>query len=267
MNRLKTTKGRRLSDWREGPRGQLRSPLRRREAAGWPARFGTIFFSLCNLRCQFCQNYDISQSGDGSEVEPPALAADDARTAVAEVSQHQPREPLARGAPGLGSPLDRRRGTASTFPSCTTPAATTAMPALRLLDGIVDIYMPDMKYADEIRGTSLFQGPELPGCQPGCGEGDAPSGRGSSSLTTTGSPRRGLLVRHLVMPGGIAGTAEIARFLAEKISPHTYVNLMDQYRPAYRAPSLPVIDRKPSDAEYADALRMAREAGLCRFDH
>ena len=79
--------------------------------------------------------------------------------------------------------------------------------------------------------------------------------------------QQGLLVRHLVMPGGIAGTAEIARFLAEEISRHTYLNLMTQYRPSYRARSFQVIDRRPSQAEYAEALRMDRSSGLYRFDH
>jgi putative pyruvate formate lyase activating enzyme len=137
--------------------------------------------------------------------------------------------------------------------------------ALALLDGIVDIYMPDIKYADDETARRL-SGIE--------GYSEASRGAvkemhrqvGDLEVDSAGIAVRGLLVRHLVLPGGLAGTEEVLGFLAREISPQTYLNLMDQYRPAHRAAEFPPLDRRPSSQELDEAYRIADRLGLKRLD-
>jgi putative pyruvate formate lyase activating enzyme len=242
-----------------GPHFGEETPLVGRQGSG------TIFFSLCNLRCQFCQNYDISQSGKGGEVEPPELAAMMLKlqsrgchnvnlVSPSHVVPQVLAAVLIAAEEGLDIPLVYNTG------------GYDGMTGLHLLDGIVDIYMPDMKYADERYARTYSKVRNYPDVNQAAVK-EMHRQVGDLLLDDEGIAQQGLLVRHLVMPGGIAGTAEIARFLAEEISRHTYLNLMTQYRPSYRARSFQVIDRRPSQAEYAEALRMARSSGLYRFDH
>jgi putative pyruvate formate lyase activating enzyme len=137
--------------------------------------------------------------------------------------------------------------------------------ALRLLDGVVDIYMPDVKYGDSEVARRLSRV-----------DGYAEASRaavkemhrqvGDLVLDERGLARRGLLVRHLVLPSGLAGTEEVMRFLAEEVSPRTWVNLMDQYRPCYRASDVAELARRPTSAELRAALQAARRHGLTRLD-
>jgi putative pyruvate formate lyase activating enzyme len=141
--------------------------------------------------------------------------------------------------------------------------------AISLMDGIVDIYMPDMKYADAETAQVLSAVEDYPAVNQAAIK-EMYRQVGDLDVAEDGVARRGLLVRHLVLPGGLAGTAEVARFLVEEVSPETYINVMPQYRPAYRAgvcatPEMPVA-RSVTAAEYRSALREAREAGLHRFD-
>jgi len=225
---------------------------------------GTIFFSMCSLRCQFCQNYDISQLGTGSEVEPSALAAmmlqlqsQGCHNINLVSPSHVVPQVLAALLMAADGGLD--------IPIVYNTGGYDGMPELELLDGVVDIYMPDMKFADEVHARAYSKVRKYPTVNQAAVK-EMHRQVGDLELDDDGIAYRGLLVRHLVMPGGIAGTAEIARFLAEEVSPNTYVNVMAQYRPAYRAHSLPVINRMPSPSEYADAIRMAGAAGLRRFD-
>jgi putative pyruvate formate lyase activating enzyme len=137
--------------------------------------------------------------------------------------------------------------------------------ALALLDGVVDIYMPDMKYsqADIARRYSKI------GRYPGVNRAAVRAMHrqvGDLVIDGDGLAVRGLLVRHLVLPGGLAGTREVVRFLSEEISPNTYLNLMDQYRPAFKACDMPPLDRRITREEFAAAERLARQAGLTRLD-
>jgi putative pyruvate formate lyase activating enzyme len=136
---------------------------------------------------------------------------------------------------------------------------------LRLLDGIIDIYMPDMKYADaEIarRYSKVRNYPEVNRAA----VREMHRQVGDLQIDENGLARRGLLVRHLILPNNLAGTAEVLQFLAEEISPNTYLNLMDQYRPAYKAYQYPELNRPITKQEYQEALRMAHERGLYRLD-
>ena len=137
--------------------------------------------------------------------------------------------------------------------------------ALRLLDGLVDIYMPDMKYANAENARRHSRARDYVEVNRAAVK-EMHRQVGDLVLDRNGIARRGLLVRHLVLPGDRAGTAEVASFLAREVSADTYVNLMDQYHPCYRADGYPPLDRSLSPAEYAQALAEARRAGLHRFD-
>jgi putative pyruvate formate lyase activating enzyme len=225
---------------------------------------GTVFFAWCNLRCQFCQNYEISQRGAGEAVGPGALAAVMLRLQTLGCHNINLVTPshvvpqilaavLAAAEQGLRLPLVYNTG------------GYDALVSLRLLDGVVDIYMPDMKYADEALARTYSKVRNYPAINRAAVR-EMHRQVGDLVVDEDGVARRGLLVRHLVLPAGIAGTAEIVRFLAEEISPHTYLNVMDQYRPCYTAQRLPPIDRPITRDEYVEAVRLARAAGLQRLD-
>jgi putative pyruvate formate lyase activating enzyme len=137
--------------------------------------------------------------------------------------------------------------------------------ALRLLDGVVDIYMPDMKYSDPVVARRYSKIRNYPAVNQAAVK-EMHRQVGDLVIDGQGVARRGLLVRHLVMPDGLAGTAEVVRFLADQVSRDTYVNIMDQYRPCYRANEFPPLTRPITRDEYEEALRLARAAGLHRFD-
>ena len=225
---------------------------------------GTIFFASCNLKCQFCQNYEISQLGEGREVEAKELAA--MMLHLQERGCHninfvspthvlpQILEALLIAAEnGLKVPLVHNTG------------GYDSLEALRLLDGVVDIYMPDMKYADEEAGRKYSKVKEYPSVNQAAVK-EMHRQVGDLVMDDRGVAQRGLLVRHLVLPQNLAGTAQIARFLAEEVSPDTYLNVMAQYRPTYKAHEYPEIDRGPSPEELQDAVDVALDAGLTRLD-
>jgi len=229
---------------------------------------GTIFLTGCNLRCVFCQNYDISQLGRGETVTVDVLA----RMMISlqnrgchNINLVTPTHQIAAviDALTIAIPLGL------TLPIVYNTGGYDSVDTLRLLDGIIDIYMPDMKFGTNESGKRL------------CGVSDywdvncqavREMHRQVGDLQTVKSPggceiaARGLLVRHLVLPNGLAGTKQVVDFIASEISRDTYINVMDQYRPCFRASSFPEIARPLTQAEYAEAIRLARAAGLWRFD-
>jgi len=225
---------------------------------------GTIFFSLCNLNCQYCQNYDISQVGTGREVEPEALAAmmlqlqaESCHNVNFVSPSHVVAQILAgvliAAEAGLRLPLVYNTG------------GYDSMAALRLLDGVFDMYMPDMKYANEVVGRRYSKVKDYPTVNQAAVK-EMHRQVGDLVLDDRGVALRGLLVRHLVLPNGLAGTTEIARFLAEEVSRDTYINVMDQYRPCYRANEYPALDRRITQAEHEEAVAAVRAVGLWRLD-
>lgn len=230
---------------------------------GWRGS-GTIFFSHCNLRCDFCQNFELSWQGEGREVTADELAGMMLR--LQERGCHninlvtpshvvpQILEALllaARG--GLRLPLVYNTG------------AYDHVDTLRLLDGVVDIYMPDFKFWDPAVSKELANAEDYPEVARRAIR-EMHRQVGDLELDGRGLARRGLLVRHLVMPRGRAGTREVMRFLAREISPNTCVNIMAQYRPAGHAGRHPAIDRPITLDEYHDALAAAMEEGIRRLD-
>jgi putative pyruvate formate lyase activating enzyme len=234
-----------------------------RPLVGWGGS-GTLFFSGCTLRCAFCQNAEISQLGEGRPLEARELAG--AMLAVQELGCHnlnlvtpthvtaQILEALCLAAEeGLRLPIVYNCG------------GYESLETLALLEGVVDIYMPDLKYMDPAMGLRYSGVPDYPQVARAALL-EMQRQVGELQLDASGVAWRGLLVRHLVLPGGAAGTAEAVGFIARELSPHTYLNLMDQYRPCHRIHADPLLGRRLSAAEYQEALRLAREAGLTRLD-
>jgi putative pyruvate formate lyase activating enzyme len=225
---------------------------------------GTIFFAGCNLNCTYCQNADISQSARGQTVGTEQLSQ--IMLSLQERGCHNvnlvsPTHVTPHILDALHSAA--RRGLR--LPLVWNTGGYDSLGTLALLEDVVDIYMPDMKYADEAVARRFSKVPHYPQVNQAAVR-EMHRQVGDLVVDEKGIARRGLLVRHLVLPEGLAGTAEIARFLAEEISPHTYINLMDQYRPCYRAHTLPPLDRPITRQEYREALEAARAAGLQRFD-
>jgi len=225
---------------------------------------GTIFFANCNLKCQFCQNYEISQLGEGGEVSPEEIASMMLHlqgqgchninfVSPTHVMPQILAALLIAAEKGLRVPLVHNTG------------GYDSLEALRLLDGIVDIYMPDMKYADAEVGRKYSKIKDYPKVNQTAVE-EMHRQAGDLVMDERGIAQRGLLVRHLVLPNGLAGTAKIVKFLANEISPQTYLNVMSQYRPTYKAREYPEINRRPTIEELQEAVDLAQEAGLTRLD-
>lgn len=265
VNRRETTKG---AVCRTGERAVVNSygphhgeedPLRGVNGSG------TIFFSWCSLRCVFCQNWDISQKGIGNEVEPAQLAGMMLRLQALgchNINLVTPSHVVAQiiaavriaAEQGLRLPLVYNTG------------GYDSPEALRLLDGIIDIYMPDMKYGDSTLARQYSKVRDYV-------EVNQAAVRkmhrqvGDLVVDERGIAQRGLLVRHLVLPAGIAGTEQVLAFLSREISRNTYLNLMDQYHPCYRADEHPPLGRPLMEQEFQHALQLAEQYGLHRLDH
>ena len=225
---------------------------------------GTIFFSWCNLRCDFCQNWSISQKGDGEEVEPETLAA--RMLELQELGCHNvnlvsPSHVVAQ----ILAALELAAGRGLTLPVVFNTGGYDSLEALRLLDGVVDIYMPDMKYADPAVARCYSHVPDYPVVNRAAVK-EMHRQVGDLVLDDEGIAVRGLLVRHLVLPNGLAGTEKVLDFLAREISPDTYVNLMDQYHPAYKADGIEPLARPLGRSEWNEALSLAAKYGLRRLD-
>lgn len=246
-----------------GPHLGEEAPLRGRFGSG------TIFFAGCSLCCQYCQNHDISQSragriGYAQEISPQDLAVVmlelqsmgchniNLVTPTHVVPQILEALVLAAAA-GLRLPLVYNTGGYDTLET------------LRLLDGVIDIYLPDMKYSSPRAGLHYSKVRDYPAHNQAAVR-EMHRQVGDLQLDERGLAVRGLMVRHLVLPNGLAGSADIFAFLAQEIGPDTYVNVMGQYRPEFNAARFPRINRPVNRDEVEAAVRMAREAGLRRLD-
>jgi len=198
---------------------------------------GTIFFAWCNLRCQYCQNYGISQLGEGREVEPEQLA-----TMMLQLQQ--------TGCHNINfvSPTH-------VAPQILAGVLIAAHAGLRL----------PLVYNTGGTARRLSRVKDYPAINRAA-VAEMHRQVGELRVNDLGVAERGLLVRHLVLPEGLAGTSELVRFLAKEISPNTYLNIMDQYRPCYRASDFPELNRRITNAEYVNAVQLAQDAGLCRLD-
>jgi len=232
---------------------------------GWKGS-GTIFFSWCNLRCVFCQNFDVSWQGKGRDTRPGQLAVMMLRlqaegchninfvTPEHVVPQILEALPLAIEG-GLRLPLVYNTG------------AYDSLESIELMDGVVDIYMPDFKCWDAETARRYLKAPNYPEAARRAIKAMQQQ-VGDLILDENGLALRGLLLRHLVMPGEIAGTREIMEWVARELGPDTYVNVMPQYRPAGRVSPRDYVEinRRITGDEFEKAVEFAHAAGLERLD-
>ncbi|MEW5746728.1 MAG: radical SAM protein [Nitrospirota bacterium] len=225
---------------------------------------GAIFFANCNLGCIFCQNWDISHVCSGSELSFERLA--EVMLELQEEGCHNinlvtPTHQMPMILRSVAIAIER----GLKLPLVYNCGGYEPLEALRILDGIIDIYMPDFKYADPEAGSRYSLVKDYPQVA-GAAVKEMHRQVGDLVIDERGIAVRGLLVRHLVLPGGIAGTRKVVRFIAEEISKDTYINIMDQYHPAYHAFGHPPLDRRITREEYDEAVRAALDAGLRRID-
>lgn len=225
---------------------------------------GTIFFSHCNLLCLFCQNYEISHLGEGQEASPDQLAR--MMLHLQELGCHNinfvsPSHVVAQILAAL--PVAIEGGLR--VPLVYNTGGYDSLETLHLLDGVFDIYMPDLKFMD---GEISYQQCRAKDYPVRAREAIKEMHRQVGDLVVgpDSIAERGLLIRHLVLPGGLAGTRAAMRFLAREVSPDTYVNIMDQYRPCGEAVGQPPLNRRISRKEYEEALNLAVEEGIQRLD-
>ncbi len=232
---------------------------------GWKGS-GTIFFAWCNLRCVFCQNHDISQAESGVEVSPEQLAGMMLELQSAgchNINFVTPEHVVPQILEAL--PIAIRDGLR--LPIVYNTGGFDSLESIQLMNGIVDIYMPDFKYWFPDKAKRYLKTDKYPET---ARQAFIEMHRqvGVLKLDEKGLARRGVLVRHLVMPEGLDDTREIMRFLSNTLSPDTYVNIMAQYRPEAKVSrdKYSELNRGVRIDEMKEAYRLAQEAGLHRFD-
>ncbi|MBI2360967.1 MAG: radical SAM protein [Deltaproteobacteria bacterium] len=227
---------------------------------------GTIFFSWCNLRCVFCQNFETSQIGEGEEVGPKELARmmiDLQERGCHNINFVTPEHVVPQILEALPYAIEK----GLRVPLVYNTSAYDSVHSILLMGGVVDVYMPDFKLWDRERCRKYLLAPDY---------ADAARAVFQTMHEQVGDLKvdeerlalRGMLVRHLVMPGMLEDTREIMKFIAG-ISADTYINVMDQYRPAWkvgREAKYAGIDRQITREELREAFQLAQEAGLWRFD-
>jgi len=225
---------------------------------------GTIFFTYCNLRCVFCQNYTISQLGEGSPVSGEELAKIMLFLQARGCHNINLVSPT-HVAPYILDALELAVGMGLHLPLVYNSGGYDSVETLRLLDGIIDIYMPDMKYSEEKIAEQLSGIKDYPSVNKAAIK-EMHRQVGDLQIDGQGVAQRGLLVRHLVLPYNLAGTQEVVRFLSQEISINTYLNIMAQYHPCYRALDIPLLSRPVNRQEFCEAIDLARQQGLDRLD-
>ncbi len=225
---------------------------------------GTIFFSFCNLGCIFCQNWTISHLGEGNEISYEKLAKImlelqniDCHNINLVTPTHQ--VPMILHSIAIASEMGLN------IPIVYNCGGYESLEAVKILDGVVDIYMPDFKYSNPDMALKYSKAKDYPEKAKAAIK-EMHRQVGDLIIDEKGVAVRGVLVRHLVLPEGIAGTKEVVRFIAEEISKNTYINIMDQYYPCYKAFEHPPLDRRITTKEYTEAVKMAMDAGLKRID-
>ena len=223
---------------------------------------GTIFFTNCNLSCMYCQNYDISQLGSGREVTAERLS--EMMLTLQGYGCHNinlvtPSHVI----PQIIQAIHLAAQAGLALPIVYNTSSYDALDSLGLLEDVVDIYLADLKYTDNEIAGKYSRAPDY-----------AEVGKaairemfrqaGDLIMDEQGIARRGLMIRHLVLPNDLSGTEEAMRFLAEEVSRNTFVNLMSQYRPSHRADESPYLNRRLRRAEFDIARTLRAQYGLSR---
>ncbi len=221
---------------------------------------GTVFFTFCNLRCVYCQNYPISQQGEGYPISVEELAAE--MLALQKKGAHNINlvTPTHLG-PQIMAALLKAHEAGLQIPIVYNCGGYESLEMLKLWDGIIDVYMPDMKYGKDEHSAKYSSAPDYPRINQ---EAVLEMHRqvGDLRMDSQGIAQRGLLIRHLILPNDIAGSEMVLKFLAEKVSRNTYISLMSQYFPQHRADEFPELNRRITRAEYAQAKEIMKKYGL-----
>ena len=226
---------------------------------------GTVFFSHCNLLCNFCQNYEISHQGEGRLVSDEQLARIMLRlqnTGCHNINVVTPSHVVPQILSAIGIAADEGLSVPLVFNTGGYDNVST----LKLLDGIVDIYMPDFKFWDPVVAQQTCDATDYPEV---ARKALVEMHRQVGDLRIddeSGLAYKGLLVRHLILPEGLAGTPQVMGFIAQTISRHTYVNVMDQYRPCGKAAAVKALAAPLSAEAYHQAVRETKAAGITRLD-
>jgi putative pyruvate formate lyase activating enzyme len=222
---------------------------------------GTLFFSGCNLQCVFCQNHEISKQPEVWHEAGPHELASYMMSLMARGAENINLVTPSHIIPDVLAALVLAMEAGLRLPIVYNSSGYDLPEALKLLEGVVDIYMPDFKFSDPQVAAECTSAPDYPEVVKAAIR-EMHRQVGDLVLDDRGMAVRGLLVRHLVLPGGLAGTAEVIRFLAEEISPDTCINVMDQYFPAHEASRHPTLNRRITREEYLEARNLAKAAGL-----
>jgi putative pyruvate formate lyase activating enzyme len=225
---------------------------------------GTIFFTNCNLGCIFCQNYDISHLGEGYPVDEEKIA--EIMLSLQNLGCHNinfvtPTHVVPQIVKALPFAIEEGLN----IPLVYNTGGYDSVDTLKLLEGIFDIYMPDLKYSDDkiaqrycsAKDYSQVVRQAIKMMQKQVGD---------LVIDERGIAQKGLLIRHLILPEDLAGTYQAMKFISEEISPNTYVNLMDQYRPCFKANDYPPLDRRITQREFVQAIKIAKDFGIKRLD-
>jgi len=221
---------------------------------------GTIFFGYCNLNCVFCQNYDISQFGHGNIVDAKELTdimLKLQKTGCHNINLVSPTHIV----PQFLQALDIAKDKGLNLPIVYNSGGYDTVETLKLLDGVIDIYMPDAKYGSSEMGekysniSHYWEINKLALKEMHRQVGDL-------VLDSNGIAQKGLLVRHLVLPNQIANSFEVLKFIAQEISLNTCINIMDQYQPCYNTSKFPELSRRLTPKEYQEVLDYAKKIGL-----
>lgn len=223
---------------------------------------GTIFFTSCNLRCQFCQNYDISQLDYGSEISYGDLVSLMLHLKSRGAENINLVSPTHQ-APQIFEALKRAKKQGLALPVVYNCGGYENPGFIKELDGLVDIYMPDFKYGCSEAGERYSL---VKNYTDYCKESLREMQRqvGTLKVDSRNVATRGLLIRHLVLPNQVACSKEVIDFLVENISVDTYINIMDQYRPEYRANEFKQLSRRPFRQEIDEIVEYARQKGMSR---
>ncbi len=245
-----------ISSW--GPHFGEERPLVGRRGSG------TIFFTHCNLGCIYCQNWTISHLGEGEETTTENLSrimlmlqSEGCHNINLVTPTHQ--------VPMIVESILLAKDRGLDIPIVYNSGGYESLETIKLLEGIIEIYMPDLKYMSEKYSKKYSLAEDYPEVAKSAIK-EMHKQVGDLIIDRRGIAVRGLLVRHLVLPDDIAETEKVVRFIADEISLNTYINIMDQYRPCYRAHEFPELSRRISTDEYRDAINIALRVGLKRID-
>jgi putative pyruvate formate lyase activating enzyme len=225
---------------------------------------GTIFFAHCNLLCVFCQNFDISHGGQGFSTSARELA--DRMLSLQSAGCHNINFVTpSHVVPQILQALDIAAADGLHIPLVYNSSGYDGVETLKLLEGVVDIYMPDFKFWNPETARRLCDAADYPETARAAIR-EMHRQVGDLVVDDQGIAVRGLLIRHLVLPAGLADTREVMGFVARELSPDSYVNIMSQYRPCGRASEFPPMDRAPAPGDHQRAVETARAEGITRLD-